>query len=95
MCPRSQPVRLNRTSSHPVRAVAAARVRVVRLAGVRVGLLVHVRGEIRVLLAPRGHRPAARRPSPVGVAAAHVAAADSPAAAGVVLHWTSQPVPRR
>ncbi len=89
MCPHSQPVRLNRISSRLVRAVAAAPrvgVRVVRLAGVRVGLLVHVRRGLRVLLAPRGHRPAARRPSPVGVAAAHVAAADSPAAAAVAVH---------
>jgi hypothetical protein len=92
MCPHSQPVRLNRISSRPVRAVAAARrvrVRVVLRVAVRAALLA-----LRVLLAPRAQRQAAHRTSP-GAGAAGVAAAASPAAAGVVVHWISQRAPRR
>ena len=69
MCPHSQPVRLNGISIRRVRAVPAAR-------------RVRVRVVLRVLLARRAHGPAARRTFPVA-GAAHVAAADSPAAAAV------------
>jgi hypothetical protein len=81
MCPRSQPARLNGISIPRVRAVPAA-------------LRVRVRVVLRVLLAQRAHGPAAPRTSPVA-GAAGVAAAASPAAAGVAVHWTSQRVPRR
>ena len=97
MCPHSQPVRLNRISSRPVRAAAAAgRVGVrVGVPAARLALLAQQallgRG---VLLAQRVQGPAARRTFPVAEGA-HVAAADSPAAAGVVVHWISQRAPRR
>ena len=83
MCPRSQPVRLNRISSRPVRAVAAAqRGRVRAVPRVRVPVVLRVRVRV-VLLAQRAHRPVARRTFPAAVAPDVAAVAAFPAAAGV------------